>query len=85
MHVAQQEEARREAAEQSDQLAAVEAGAGRGALEAVEQTLAVALGLQAAEEPGADVAEALVVEVHRVLGREHDPEPEGARLLEQRQ
>ena len=45
----------------------------------------VALRLQAADEPGAGVRQALVVEVDRVLGREHDAEAEGARLLHERQ
>ncbi len=66
-------------------LRAVERPGGGGALEAVEQPLLVAVGLQAPDQPGAGVREALVVEVDRVLRGQHDAEPEGARLLEQRQ
>ena len=53
--------------------------------EAVEHARLVALGLQPAEEPGAGVGEPLVVEVDRVLRRQHDAEAERAPLLEQRQ
>ena len=55
------------------------------ALEPLEHARLVALGLEPAEEPGAGVREPLVVEVHRVLRREHDAEAERAPLLQQRQ
>ena len=57
----------------------------RRPLEAIEHAGLVAVGLQAAQPPGADVRQALVVEIHRILGREHDAESDGAALLEQRQ
>jgi hypothetical protein len=66
-------------------IAARSARPARGALQPLEHALLVALGLQPPEQPGAGVPEALVVQVHRVLRREHHAEPVGARLLEQRQ
>ena len=45
----------------------------------------VALGLQAADKPGAGVRQSLVVEIDRVLRRQHDAEAERARLLQQRE
>ena len=60
-------------------------GAGRRALEALEDAGLVPLGLESADEPGAGVGEALVVEVHRVLGGQHDADPERPGLLEQGQ
>ena len=53
--------------------------------QAALEPLAVLLGLQRPHHPGAHVGEALVVEVHRVLGGEHDAHPLRARLLEQGQ
>jgi hypothetical protein len=87
VHVVHQEDARAEAGEEPVARRAVEriAGGGGGALEAVEHAQLVALGLESAEEPGADVRERLVVEVDRILGRDHDAEPVGARLLEERE
>jgi hypothetical protein len=84
VHVVQQEDAARQPGERALQPGAIEAlAAGRRALEAVEQARLVPLGLQPADEPGAGVGQALVVEVHRVLGGQHHPHAEGARLLEQ--
>ncbi len=45
----------------------------------------VLAGLQPAHEPGADVGQPLVVQVHRVLGGQDHAETEGAGLLEQEQ
>ena len=67
------------------ELAAVEPAAGLRGQQPVDDALAVALRLQAADEPGAGVRQALVVEVDRVLRREHHAEAEGARLLHERQ
>ena len=50
----------------------------------VEQSGLVALGLQAADHPGAGVRHRLVVEVDRVLRRQHHPDPERPGLLHQR-
>jgi hypothetical protein len=47
------------------------------AAEAFDDAGAIGVGLQAAEAP-AGVAERAVVEVHRVLCREHDADAEGA-------
>lgn len=55
------------------------------ALESREHTFLVALGLQPSDEPGADVGEPLVVEIHRVLSRQHDADTVRAGLFEQRQ
>ena len=65
----------------------VEAGA-RGAgrpLEPIEDARLVAGGLESPEEPSASVGEGLVVEIDRILRGEHDPQAEGAGLLEERQ
>src|SRR5204862_313941 len=51
-------------------------------LEAVDDPELVALGLQPPEEPRSGVAEAFVVEVDGILGRQDDAEAERARLLE---
>ena len=66
---------------------AVEAlpGRGRRPFQPLEHAILVALGLQPAQEPRAGVREPLVVEVDRVLRRQHDPQAEGPRLLEQRE
>jgi hypothetical protein len=53
--------------------------------QAFEQAFLVVLGLQAPDEPGARVGQALVIQVDRVLGREHEPQAEGPGLLEQSQ
>jgi len=45
----------------------------------------IAIGREASEQPRARVREALVVDVDRILRREHDAEPERARLFEQRE
>ena len=42
-------------------------------------------GLQPANEPGTDVGQTLVIEIHRILGRQNDAESEGAGLFEQRE
>ena len=57
----------------------------RGPFQPLEHAVLVALGLQPAQEPGAGVGQPLVVEVDRVLRRQHDPQAEGPRLLEQGQ
>jgi len=85
VHVVHQEDALAQAGEDALRARAVEALAGRRSFETVEQPGLVALGLQAADEPAAGVREPLVVEVHRVLSGEHDAEPVGARLLQQRE
>ena len=81
MHVVQQEHALLRRGEEPLHLR----GLDPRALEPALQPLAVLLGLQRAHHPGAHVGEALVVEVHRVLGGEDDPHPLRARLLEERQ
>ena len=79
MHVVQQEDALLRPGQ--------ELRHGRGlkarALQATREPLAVLLRLQRPHHPGAHVGEALVVEVHGVLGGEHDAHPLRARLLEQ--
>ena len=80
MDVVHQEDAVAEAGERLLHPRPIEGRArGRGgALETLEHALFVALGLEASEEPGTRVREALVVEVDRVLRREHDAETERA-------
>ena len=53
--------------------------------EALEHPRLVVLRLQAPDEPRAGVRHRLVVEVDGVLGRQHEPQPERAALLEDRQ
>ena len=60
-------------------------GSACGRAEALEHARLVVLRLEAADEPRARVRHRLVVEVDGVLGREHEPEPERAALLEDRQ
>ncbi len=69
--VVQQEHALLEAREQPVQPLPVEAlpRSGRDPFESVEHARLVALGLQAAEEPGAGIGQRLVVEVDRILRR----------------
>ena len=87
MDVVHQEHAFVEARQGPLEGGAIEAGSARsrGAFESVEHPRLVALGLQSAEEPGATIREALVVEVDGILGREHTAEAERAGLLQQRQ
>ena len=83
--VSHEKDARRDACHQLLEGVPVESRARLRAHEALDDTLLVAFGLKAPDEPGAGVRKSLVVEVDRVLGREHDPEAEGARLLHERQ
>jgi hypothetical protein len=83
VHVVQQEHARLQPADQRRQRGRVRS-AGRGG-QPFEHAFLVALGLQLADEPGARVGQALVIEVDRVLRGQHHAQARGARLLEQRQ
>ena len=85
MHVAHQEHAAAEVRHQSLQRRAVESLARRRARQAFDHARLVALRLQAADEPGARVGQSAIVEVHRILRRQHDAESERAGLLEQGQ
>ena len=85
MHIAHQEHAAREARQQTVEFTAVETGVLAGPFETIDQARLVAFGLQAAKPPGADVGQPLVVEVDRVLRRQHDADTGGASLLQQRQ
>ena len=87
MHVVHDEDPARESGERLLHRLPVERTARRRgrSLEPVEDARLVALGLQSAEEPRAGVRESLVVEVDRILRRQHDADAERARLLEQRQ
>ena len=87
VHVVHEEHPLAQAGQGLLHLLAVEAalGARRHSFQSLEQAVLVPLGLQAADEPGAGVGQALVVEVHRVLGGEQDAHPERAGLLEQGQ
>ncbi|OQA37873.1 MAG: hypothetical protein BWY52_03324 [Chloroflexi bacterium ADurb.Bin325] len=85
MDVVEQEDAALQRGDQAIQLAPVHACArlGQRALQPVEQPLFVAIGLQLADEPGPGVGQPLVIEIDRVLRRQHDAQAECARLLEQ--
>ncbi len=56
-----------------------------GARQAVEQPGLVAIGLQPADHPRSGVRHRLVVEVDRILGRQHHADTERSSLLHQRQ
>jgi hypothetical protein len=84
VHVVQQEHAFAQGRQRLVGGLAIESS-GRRPLEPVEHACLVAIRLQAAQEPGPGVAQALVVEVHGVLRREDDPDAEGPRLFQQRQ
>ncbi len=56
-----------------------------GRAQSLEHALLVPLGLQAADEPRRRVRHRLVVEIDRILGREHHPDAVRPRLLEDRQ
>ncbi len=85
VHVVHHEDALPQRREDPVHLRAVEGvpRGGRRPLQALEHPVLVALGLQPADEPRPGVGEPLVVEVHRVLRRQHDAQAVGARLLEQ--
>ena len=86
VHITHQEHALRERGHELVERAAVHAACARErALETFDDACLVALGLQAADEPGAAVGEAFVVEVDGVLRREYAAQSECACLLEQRQ
>ena len=57
----------------------------RRPLETIEHARLVAIRLKPADEPGADIRESLVVEIDRILRREHDADTERAGLFEQRE
>ncbi len=57
----------------------------RGRFKCLEDPGLVALGLQAADHPRPGVRHRLVVEVDRVLGRQHQPDAECSSLLEHRE
>jgi len=81
--VAHQEDARLEAGDELLDGGQIHIAAGGGFLQPGDDPVGVALRLQAADEPGADVGEALVVQVDRVLGGHQHAQAEGAGLLEQ--
>ena len=85
--VVQEKLALAESADESAHRIAVERSAdgGRRAFEAVEDARLVAIRLQASDHPRPGVRQRLVVEVHRVLRRQHHADTERARLLQQRE
>ena len=58
---------------------------GRGAFQSLDHAGLVALRLQSAEKPGAGVRKSLVIEIDRVLRRQHAAQAIRAGLLEQRE
>ena len=85
MHVAHQKHAARQPRQQPIDLGPAGAGGSVRALEAVQNARLVAIGLQAAQKPRADVRQAFVVEIHGVLRGQHDAKPHRAALFEQRE
>jgi hypothetical protein len=79
--VVQEEDALLRSVEELLHLRGLDVGAGQALLEAV----AVLLGLERPHHPRADVGEALVVEVHRVLRGEDDADALRPRLLQKRE
>ena len=84
VHVVQQELAFAESSQGLLHLLLVKI-AGAYALETFHQPCLVALRLDPANQPGAGVGETAVVDIDRVLGRQHEAKPEGPRLLQQRE
>ena len=84
MHVVQQEASLAEARDRTFHSLFVEI-ATAGALEPLHNAGLVAFGLQAPDEPGAGIGQALVIEVDRVLRGKHQTETVGARLFQQGQ
>ena len=85
VHVVEQEDPLAKAGEYLLGLAAVELACrpGRHALEPLQQTFFVALGLESADEPGARVGQAFVVQIDGVLSGQQDADSESPGLLEQ--
>ena len=83
MHVVEQEDALVEGRQQAVGGRPVERP-GRRTLEPVEHPRLVPLGLQPAEEPRPGVRQALVVQIHRILGRQQHADAERPPLLQQR-
>ena len=61
----------------------VEISAMRYALQPLHDAGLVPFGLQPANHPGPRIRQPAVVEIHRVLCRQHEPEAVGARLFQQ--
>ena len=87
MNVVQQENAIAQTRKQRVQLGAVKARAGSlgCAFQAVENPRFIAIGLQSSDQPRAGVRQALVIQINRILRRQHHTESECARLFEQGQ
>src|SRR5690606_14417944 len=86
VHISHEKYPAAEARQQLFELGAVQAARRSGsALEPFDHSHLVALRLEPSDEPRAAVRKAFVVQVHRVLRREHDAQPERPRLLEQRE
>ena len=83
MYIVQQEYTPAEAGDGARVGLAVEAAA--DGLEAIEQALLVALGLELAHQPCARIGKPLVIQVDRILSGEHDANPKCPRLFEQGQ
>ena len=87
MDVVQQEHTRLQASQELLDGGAVQGGLperGRS-FQTFQDAGFVALRLQPSDEPGSRIGQPLVVEIHGILCREDDAQPERARLLEQRQ
>ncbi len=66
-------------------LVAAPTSLGDGTFQSLQHPVLVSLGLKFANEPGASVGQAFVVQVHRVLGDQNDSQTKGAGLFQQRQ
>ncbi len=84
VHVVQQKNTLVQSGDHAAELGAVEVRIG-GGHQPVQQTVAIALGLQAADHPGPGVGQRFIVEIDRILGCQHHPKAESARLFEQSQ
>ena len=84
MNVAHEKHAAGQTRQQSINLSAIEASMVARTFESIEQPRLVTLGLQASEPPRADVREALVVQINRVLRGKHHTHASCSSLLQQR-
>jgi hypothetical protein len=80
LHIVHDEDAGRKVAQEICRFPA-----SRQRSEGIGDSPPVGLGLKTPQEPEPGVGEPLIVQIHRVLGGQHEAHAEGARLLEERQ
>jgi len=83
VHTVQQENALTESRDGCIEISTVKRT--RRGCQAVQKALLILIGLELADDPGSGVRECLVIEVNRVLGREHKTNAKRAGLFQQAQ